>query len=46
VHSVKNLSLIVDGRPHDNIQEPVALKPNELVYGGDHMLVVVPTEDR
>jgi hypothetical protein len=46
VHSVKNLSLIVDGRPHDNIQEPVQLKPYELVYGGDHMLVVVPMEDR
>ncbi|HEY0606881.1 MAG TPA: putative baseplate assembly protein [Herpetosiphonaceae bacterium] len=46
VHSVRSLSLIVDGRPHDQMGEAVTLKPDELVYGRNHTIVVVPMSDR
>jgi predicted phage baseplate assembly protein len=46
VRSVPSLALIVDGRPHDDIRKTVYLGPDELIYGRDHMLVVVPAKDR
>jgi hypothetical protein len=42
---VKNLNIYVDGRPVDALTQ-IPLTKRQLVYGGDHLIVVVPEEDK
>ncbi len=43
--AVKNLNIYVDGRLHDGLEQ-IQLKNGELVYGGDHLIVVTPAVNR
>jgi predicted phage baseplate assembly protein len=45
VAAVPSLALIVNGRPHDNPTKPVIVPADGLVYGADHEITVVPSED-
>jgi hypothetical protein len=42
VAAVHSLTLIVNGRPHDNLAQVVVVPPDGLVYGTDHQITVVP----
>jgi predicted phage baseplate assembly protein len=47
VETVKRLHLIVNGRPHDKLREPVVVPRDGLVYGVEnHEIVVIPEQDR
>lgn len=45
VVAVKNLNIYLDGRLHDGLEQ-IPLKKSELVYGGDHLIVVTPAVNR
>jgi predicted phage baseplate assembly protein len=45
VAAVPSLALIVNGRPHDNLTQPVIVPLDGLVYGADHEITVVPLTD-
>ncbi len=45
VAAVPSLAIIVNGRPHDNLTQPVIVPPDGLVYGSDHEITVVPLTD-
>jgi predicted phage baseplate assembly protein len=42
VHSVTYLNVYVDGRPHDDLNALIELEADQLLYGADHMLTVIP----
>jgi predicted phage baseplate assembly protein len=42
VAAVHSLTLIVNGRPHDNLAQAVVVPADGLVYGTDHQITVVP----
>ncbi len=46
VVSVKTLQLVVDGRPHVGLNEPVIVSDDGLIYGTGHRIVVRPHTDR
>jgi predicted phage baseplate assembly protein len=39
------VALYVNGRPHDRLDQPVAIPPDGLVYGTNHTITVVPVRD-
>lgn len=45
VVAVLRLSLTVNGQPHPDFRQPVALPRDGLVYGAGHTIVVVPETD-
>ena len=47
VRAVENLSVVVDGRQHDDLTERIVVPGDGLVFSADdHAIVVVPAEDR
>lgn len=44
VRSVEDLTLFVDGAPHD-LGRPVQIGPDAIVFAGDHLVVVRPDRD-
>lgn len=45
VVAVRWLQLIVAGKPHDSLQQPVRVPPDGLVWGNNHTINVVPERD-
>jgi hypothetical protein len=45
VREVLNLAVFVDGRPHEDLRQPVILPPDGLLYGKGHLIRVVPYQD-
>jgi predicted phage baseplate assembly protein len=45
ITSIRALNLYVDGRLREGLDQ-IVLNPGELVYGGDHLIVVTPAQDR
>jgi predicted phage baseplate assembly protein len=45
VAAVHSLTLIVNGRPHDDLKQVVVVPADGLVYGIDHRIIVVPLTD-
>jgi predicted phage baseplate assembly protein len=45
VAAVRRLSLVVNGRPHDTLEQPVVVPEDGLVYGTDHEITVEPLTD-
>jgi predicted phage baseplate assembly protein len=45
VSNVKYLAITVDGVPHEDLRLPVTLQGDQLIYGGEHDIVVVPEQD-
>lgn len=43
--SIRVLNLYTDGRLREGLDQ-IVLKPGELVYGGEHLIVVTPAQDR
>ena len=46
VAAVLHLTVTVNGRPHDNLTQPVIVPLDGLVYGADHEIIVEPSQDR
>ncbi len=46
VTAVTDLSISVEGVKRDDLSEPVILKPDELIYPGEHEIIVVSQADR
>lgn len=45
IRNVEHLAVFVKHQPHD-LRTPVELKPDQLIYAGEHDIVVVPDQDR
>ena len=46
VRTVKMLQIIINGQPHDDLTKEKVLKPDELIFGSNHEIRVIPYEDR
>lgn len=46
VRAVTSLSISVNGRPHEDITKEITLNQDELVYGAEHLITILPYEER
>jgi hypothetical protein len=45
VRTIKMLQIIINGQPHENLSQARVLKPDELIFGTNHEIRVIPHED-